>query len=238
MKYAFSRPVRFLIPGVARENENPETRQWKTRSDEELMLRLQQGAQESFTELFERYVDAIYRYFRRRLKDTARAEELTQETFLAVLRGAGRYQPRALFRTYLYSITLNLVSAERRKLRREAGLREAAEPATTTEPDAAIWVKGALDRLESDEREILMLREYDGLSYSEIAAVQRIPLNTVRSRLFRARMALRAQLAPERTWAADRVSRRRPCTSPQGYRPHSENKVLTPRLIAATPPLS
>jgi RNA polymerase sigma-70 factor (ECF subfamily) len=57
-----------------------------------------------------------------------------------------------------------------------------------------LWVRDALARLDADDREILMLREYEDLSYQEIADVRAMPLNTVRSRLFRARMALRAAL--------------------------------------------
>jgi RNA polymerase sigma-70 factor (ECF subfamily) len=62
--------------------------------------------------------------------------------------------------------------------------------------DAGIWVRQALKHLRKDEREILMLREYEQLSYEEIAGLMRLPVNTVRSRLFRARMALKNQLMP------------------------------------------
>ena len=62
--------------------------------------------------------------------------------------------------------------------------------------DAGIWLRKALGHLEPSEREILMLREYEQLSYGEIAAVLRMPVNTVRSRLFRARAALKNQLLP------------------------------------------
>src|SRR5208283_5905636 len=84
-------------------------------TDEQLMLDFQRGSKEAFTELFERYREPIYGYFRRRLADAARAEELAQETFLAVLRAVTRYEPRALFRTYLYGIALLQLTAERRK---------------------------------------------------------------------------------------------------------------------------
>ena len=70
-------------------------------SDEQLMLEFRQGGHDAFAELFHRYREPIYGFFRRRLNDAARAEELAQETFVAVLRSAARYEPRALFRTYL-----------------------------------------------------------------------------------------------------------------------------------------
>jgi RNA polymerase sigma-70 factor (ECF subfamily) len=64
------------------------------------------------------------------------------------------------------------------------------------DPDAGLWVRRALAQLDADDREILMLREYEELSYQEIADLHRLPLNTVRSPLFRARMALKAALDP------------------------------------------
>jgi DNA-directed RNA polymerase specialized sigma24 family protein len=62
------------------------------------------------------------------------------------------------------------------------------------DPDAALWVQQALAQLDPVDREVLMLREYEQLTYQEIAALQQIPLNTVRSRLFRARLAMRDAL--------------------------------------------
>lgn len=174
-------------------------------NDEQLMLQFQRGARAAFAELFERYRGPIYGFFRRRLNDAARAEELAQETFLAVLRRAARYEPRALFRTYLFGIALNLLAAERRKAGRELnGAAEASEdgqarmPFPQGDPDAAIWMRKALNQLDAQQREVLLLREYEQLSYAEIAAVLGVPLNTVRSQLFRARLALKGLLAPQR----------------------------------------
>jgi RNA polymerase sigma-70 factor (ECF subfamily) len=84
-------------------------------TDEQLMLDFQRGSKEAFTELFARYREPVYGFFRRRLADAARAEELAQETFLAVLRAVVRYEPRALFRTYLCGIALKQLDADRRK---------------------------------------------------------------------------------------------------------------------------
>jgi DNA-directed RNA polymerase specialized sigma24 family protein len=67
---------------------------------------------------------------------------------------------------------------------------------TNDEPDAALWIRQALEKLDDSEREILMLREYEQLSYAEIAQLMKLPVNTVRSRLFRSRMALKEYLEP------------------------------------------
>jgi RNA polymerase sigma-70 factor (ECF subfamily) len=169
-------------------------------TDEQLMLDFQRGSKEAFTELFGRYREPVYGYFRRRLADAARAEELAQETFMAVLRAVTRYEPRALFRTYLYGIALLQLAAERRKsARREASLEPtAADPPVIGDTEATVAIRQALEKIEVDDREVLMLREYEQLSYAEIAALQRVPINTVRSRLFRARLALKKLLVSPR----------------------------------------
>lgn len=176
------------------------------KTDEALMRELKAGAQNAFDTLFARYRDRVYGFFRRRLAHAARAEELAQETFLAVLRGAAQWEPRALFRTWLFGIAMNQLFAERRKTasRPEDALtgREAAP--NESRPEQGLWVRQALGRLEEGDREILMLREYEQLSYDEIAELLKIPVNTVRSRLFRARMALRDALLGTNVAAAFR----------------------------------
>jgi RNA polymerase sigma-70 factor (ECF subfamily) len=162
-------------------------------SDEALMIEFRGGSREAFEEIFARYRDPLRGFFRRRLDSLERAEDLTQDTFVAVIRGAERYEPRALLKTYLYGIAWKLLAAERRKTGRTVpGEKEPAAPDDMS--DEALWVRQALARLDPGEREVLMLREYDQLSYTEIAELLRIPVNTVRSRLFRARMALKSNL--------------------------------------------
>ena len=165
-------------------------------TDEALMLEFQRGSREALDELFARYREPLYGFYRRRLSIPERAEDLTQETFLVVIRATERYEPRALVRTWLYGIALKLLAAERRRQARNAPAEQGREPAAEDASDGAIWVRQALSRLDSAEREILMLREYEQLSYAEIASLLRLPVNTVRSRLFRSRMAMRGFLEP------------------------------------------
>lgn len=183
-------------------------------SDEALMLDFQRGSRAAFEELFARYQGPLYGFFRRRLprENQERADDLVQETFLAVIGAQARYEPRALVRSYLYGIALKLVSSERRRQAKdfkdpkvspgsEHGSNSEAEarsePTATEATDTVLWVRQALEKLEAMDREVLMLREYEQLSYAEIAHLLRIPVNTVRSRLFRARMALKECLQPE-----------------------------------------
>lgn len=165
-------------------------------SDESLILEYQRGSREALNELFARYRQPLYAFFRRRLPVRERAEDLTQETFIAVIRNSVRYEPRALFRTYLYGIAMNLLSAERRKQAWRTQELTGVTQRSNDAPEAVLWVREALEKLEWEDREILMLREYEQLSYSEIASLLRIPVNTVRSRLFRSRLALKSHLEP------------------------------------------
>jgi RNA polymerase sigma-70 factor (ECF subfamily) len=181
-------------------------------TDEALMLEFQGGSRAAFEELFARYHKPLYAFFGRRLNNPERAEDLAQETFLAVIRGASRYEPRALVRTYLYGIALKLVAAERRRfLTRSTFGQSAPEPKTDGTPECALWVREALEKLDAPEREILMLREYEQLSYSDIAELLRIPVNTVRSRLFRARITLKSYLDSDaKTNPARRTTEKNP----------------------------
>ena len=164
------------------------------RSDEDLMLDLRAGG-DGGTALFERYREPVWRFFRRRVPDVSKAEELAQDVFTAVLEAAPRYEPRAPFRSYLFGIAYNVLMADRRKrgIGADAAI-EADPPAAQADPDVTIWVRRSLERLDAVDREVLLLREYEHLSYHEIAELQQIPINTVRSRLFRARMAMRDAL--------------------------------------------
>lgn len=162
-------------------------------SDELLMLAFCRGSKEAFAELFSRYKQPLFGFFRRRVADPAHAEELTQETFLAVLRASARYEPSALFRTYLYAIGLKILRAHRRKTAFRATFLgiAAREPHSESPTEAEVLLRQAVGKLDRLDRQVLLLREFEQLSYTEIAEVLRLPVNTVRSRLFRARAALR-----------------------------------------------
>src|SRR5215469_16107637 len=127
-------------------------------SDEALMLEFQGGSRAAFEELFARYHKPLYGFFARRLNNPERADDLTQETFLVVIRAAARYEPRALVRTYLYAIALKLLAAERRKVTSSKLGQPAPEPRTGGTPEGVLWVRQAMEKLDAPDREILMLR--------------------------------------------------------------------------------
>ncbi len=171
------------------------------------MTAFARGRTDAFSELFARYRQAVFGFFCRRMADRAQAEELTQETFIALLRAQERYEATALFRTYLYAVAYKILRAHRRKAAFRAffsGNAEGREPSAESGLDAGIALREAVGKLDAMDREILLLREFEELSYPEIASVLHLPVNTVRSRLFRARQALRELLtAPAVKTTAD-----------------------------------
>jgi RNA polymerase sigma-70 factor (ECF subfamily) len=165
-----------------------------TETDEQLMAAFKGGVTDAFTTLFVRYKQPLFGFFLRRVADPSQAEELTQETFIAVLRATSCYEASALFRTWLYAIGFKILRAYRRKAAFRAmfqGEQPAGREPAIDDLDARLLVREAVGKLDPLHREVLLLREFEGLSYAEIAELLHLPVNTVRSRLFRARMALR-----------------------------------------------
>jgi RNA polymerase sigma-70 factor (ECF subfamily) len=168
-------------------------------SDEQLMRAFSRGSNDAFSALFVRYKQPLFGFFWRRVADRAQAEELTQEAFVAVIRAAPRYEQSARFRTYLYAIALKILRAHRRKAAFRATFlgspTEQVEPAAESGVVTQLFMREAIRKLEVMDREILLLRDFEQLSYGEIAELLNLPVNTVRSRLFRARTALRELLS-------------------------------------------
>ncbi len=175
-------------------------------SDERLMLRFQAGDVRAFEELVRRHRTPVFSFLLRLGGDRGRAEDLCQETFLRVVRGAAAWEERAPFRTWLFTLARNLAfdDARRRAFRRTEPLDDparAAEPSDDPGPEAAAEgallrprLEAALAALPEEQREVFLLREYAGLRFHEIAEVTGTPENTVKSRMRYALEALRERL--------------------------------------------
>jgi RNA polymerase sigma factor (sigma-70 family) len=170
-------------------------------SDEVLMERLRDGDEHAFDALFERHAGSIHRFLSRRVDD-AQAEDLTQETFLSVIRARGRYLLGRSFRNWLYAIASNAARHHLRAQRREGTrLREAAASLCTAALDEGAGigeraVREALALLPDAQREVIMLHAYEGMTFAEIADVLGMSGVTVRVRAHRAYRRLRELLAP------------------------------------------
>lgn len=157
------------------------------------MQAFKRGDGPAFRELFDRYKNPIYGFIRRRVENPARAEEITQDVFMALVQSRNGYEVRASFRTYLYRIAMNRVASEHRKTKEDSS---PGSDVSSGDPGVVQQVRDALGKIDSEQRQIVMLREYEGLSYQEIAEVLKVPVGTVRSKLFRAKLALREMLSP------------------------------------------
>ncbi|MDK2855892.1 MAG: polymerase sigma-70 factor, subfamily [Bacillota bacterium] len=182
--------------------------------DEVLVKECRRGSREAFAVLVERYQAKIYNLTYRLLGNADDAEELTQEAFCRAFAKLGEFRGEAAFSTWLYRIAHNLCLDElRRRQRRpvlslsEHEMRRYLEEVPGENPEAAeLCVRRAvLGRLQEvlatlppDQRTVLVLRDVQDLSYEEIAQIIGCSLGTVKSRLNRARRALRDKLSAER----------------------------------------
>lgn len=181
-------------------------------SDEALIARAAAGDAAAFEALMRRYQAQVFHFVRWQRGVTERsAEDITQEVFLQLYRVAGQFRGGARFRTWFYTLARNVCRNHQRTLRRRAPERWYALPeeALAGLPDrgpgpqvrcehgeAQRVIGAALARLPAWQREVLVLREWQDLSYAEIAEVLAVPVGTVRSRLHKARETLMALLAP------------------------------------------
>jgi RNA polymerase sigma-70 factor, ECF subfamily len=161
--------------------------------------RSEPGPRLSFQELVDPYAQELLALAASMLGNTADAEDVLQETFLGAFRSMDRFEGRSSQRTWLTSILVRQVARRRRvRFQTRASSLAANQQAPTHETVAgnsrAPEVHSAMDRLSSEHRDILLLREVHGLSYDEICLVLDLPRGTVESRLHRARQALRDHL--------------------------------------------
>lgn len=158
---------------------------------------------DDFTEVVRAHGDAVYGFVLRRVGGSrALAEDLTQEAFLRAWRGRRGFREETTVRGWLCAIAANVVRDHARRLRRRPAEVPAPDwldvPDTADDPaSAAIAIddlaalRTALAALPANQREMFLLRERDGLSYADIAAVLGCPVGTVMSGLSRARLRLR-----------------------------------------------
>ena len=172
-------------------------------SDAELLSRVAAQDRQAIAPLYERFQPRIYRFLVRMVKDGGMAEELVNEVFLDVWRGAGRFEGRSSPSSWIFSIAHNKAVSALRK-RREVTLDEddaieivdpaALQDETVHRGDMRRLMKGCLDRLSPEHREVIELTYYQELSVREIAEIANVPENTVKTRMFHARKRLRTML--------------------------------------------
>ena len=183
--------------------------------DQQLVERAQRGDKRAFELLVLKYQRKLGRLLSRFVRDPAEVEDVTQEALIKAYRALPNFRGDSAFYTWLYRIGINTAKNYLVALGRRAptstgfdneeaeGFEDADQLRDSNTPESelegkeiAATVNRAMDALPKDLRTAITLREIEGLSYEEIANVMNCPVGTVRSRIFRARDAIAAELRP------------------------------------------
>jgi len=182
--------------------------------DKELVLKVQQGDKSAFDLLVIKYQHRIIQLVNRYVKDPSEAQDVAQEAFIKAYRALGNFRGDSAFYTWLYRIAINtaknyLVSRSRRYSDYQVDIQDAEQVGNAPElkgmdtPEHLLMndeivnvVNTAIENLSEEMKTAITLREFEGLSYEEIAEAMECPVGTVRSRIFRAREAIDEKLSP------------------------------------------
>lgn len=173
-------------------------------SDAELASAFRRGDREALAALYDRYKRPLYLFARRMLGEPEAAIDLVQEVFLRLHERRGQLDRPECFRSWLFAAARHRCLTELRRSRRwepiEAAATEKLLVLPTADPreeeEELERLRRALGSLRIEFREVLILREYQELSYREIAEITESSESAVKSRLFKARQALHAAYAP------------------------------------------
>jgi RNA polymerase sigma-70 factor (ECF subfamily) len=173
-----------------------------------LLERHRQGDAQAFSELYEQFETMVYNLAFRMTGNRADAEDIAQETFIRAYRHLRKFKGKSSLKTWMFRIALNCANTRlRRRGRRlahrvddsEPELEKAADESRTPEEravaaDLSAAVRAGLEQLPPHYREAVLLRDFQGMNYAEIAEVLRVRIGTVRSRIARGREQLRQLL--------------------------------------------
>jgi RNA polymerase sigma-70 factor (ECF subfamily) len=174
--------------------------------DERLMLRVQKGDMKAFEALYDRYNKRLFHFILRFVRQRTLAEDILQETFLHLLKGRKGYRKSFRFSTYLFTIGRNLCldslkSWQRNHLQisREEKIDRARDPSKgpqkiLEETEMAKMLQDEIQTLPADQREVLLLSKYSGLSYEEIAQIIDTTPAAAKQKAYRAMLSLKQKL--------------------------------------------
>ena len=182
--------------------------------DQELVQRVQKGDKAAFDLLVIKYQHKIVHLVNRYVKDPSEAQDVAQDAFIKAYRALPEFRGDSAFYTWLYRIAINtaknyLLSRSRRHYDYEVDVQDAEQVGDAPQlkdietPEEWLMneqvvqvIREAIESLPEEMRIAITLREFEGMSYEEIAEVMECPIGTVRSRIFRAREAIDEKLNP------------------------------------------
>lgn len=206
-------------PNSGRRAESPERPRPVHLEDDALIEKTKAGRTDAFGELVRRYQDRVFNACWRICGNLEDARDLTQEAFLKAFAAIGSFRRDSQFYTWIFRVAVNLtLSHRRREARRRTVSLDQAEGAVagqaevlaarvggsgdadavkrTSDAELHRCVLRAMHDLDDDQRVVIVLRDVEGLDYREIGEILEIPPGTVKSRLHRARMAIRESILP------------------------------------------
>ena len=179
-------------------------------SDEQLISRFQDGDENAFVELVNRFKDKLTNFVFYLLKDEELSEDIVQDTFIKLYGKKHYYKPVAKFSTWIYTIARNLANTELRKKNRAkimylSNIKDDKSKYELQSKNQSLISKieneylidelhSAIDRLPDNYKTAIILRDIQGLNYEEISNIVGVPLGTVKSRINRARLQLQVDL--------------------------------------------
>jgi RNA polymerase sigma-70 factor (ECF subfamily) len=182
-------------------------------TDVEILADVASGDIDAYGKIVNRYRGRLYNFVFRFVGERETAEDIVQETFLRAFRKRKEYRAIANFSTWLFTIAGNLAKSELRRRKRwrlfslhkddenDAGMDlpdETFRPDTVTESSIAdVQIQQAILSLPENYRQVVLLRDVEGLSYQEISEISKCPVGTVKSRVNRARLKLKQKLKNE-----------------------------------------
>jgi RNA polymerase sigma-70 factor (ECF subfamily) len=182
------------------ERQEPEAGFLQESDELELARKAAGGDERAFSTLVQRHMERLFRLAWSLVGNAADAEDAVQETLAGAYDGLKKFRAQSSVKTWLTQILVRQAALVRRKRKRHAaGSIEAAEGQPAVEGGSegigrAMDLYAALERLSPDHRQVLVLREFEQMSYEEMALVVGVPRGTVESRLHRARSELREKL--------------------------------------------
>ena len=179
-------------------------------TDEELMKRFQNGDENAYIELVNRYRDKILNFIFNYIRDLEISEDITQDTMIKLYQKKHYYKEIAKLSTWLYTIAKNLANTElrKRKQRKTTILSHISkddkpydipsdQPGTHQEIESEITskiIRNAIDQLTDKFKTVIILRDIQELSYEDISSIVGVPIGTIKSRINRARLQLQTDL--------------------------------------------